>query len=83
MNPKCCTHKKGDDMPENFLIGALGSLMFGFIGMVLLFVSYFSFDFFLKKVDISEELNKGNISVAIVVASLLISIALIISSVVH
>ncbi len=70
-------------MPENFLIGALGSLMFGFIGMVLLFVSYFSFDFFLKKVDISEELNKGNISVAIVVASLLISIALIISSVVH
>jgi hypothetical protein len=25
MNPKCCTHKKGDDMPENFLIGALGS----------------------------------------------------------
>jgi len=70
-------------MPENFLIGALGSLMFGFIGMVLLFVSYFSFDFLLKRVDISEELNKGNISVAIVVASLLISIALIISSVVH
>ncbi|MEI7485872.1 MAG: DUF350 domain-containing protein [Chryseobacterium sp.] len=70
-------------MPENFLIGALGSLMFGFIGMVLLFASYFSFDFLLKKVDISEELNKGNISVAIVVASLLISIALIISSVVH
>jgi uncharacterized membrane protein YjfL (UPF0719 family) len=51
--------------------------------MVLLFASYFSFDFLLKKVDISEELNKGNISVAIVVASLLISIALIISSVVH
>lgn len=70
-------------MPENFLIGALGSLMFGFIGMVLLFASYFSFDFLLKKVDISEELNKGNISVAIVIASLLISIALIISSVVH
>lgn len=70
-------------MPENFLIGALGSLMFGFIGMVLLFASYFSFDFLLEKVDISEELNKGNISVAIVVASLLISIALIISSVVH
>ena len=76
-------HKKGDDMPENFLIGALGSLMFGFIGMVLLFASYLSFDFLLKKVDISEELNKGNISVAIVVASLLISIALIRSSVVH
>lgn len=70
-------------MPENFLIGALGSFMFGFIGMILLFASYFSFDFLLKKVNISEELNKGNISVAIVVASLLISIALIISSVVH
>lgn len=70
-------------MPENFYIGAMGSLMFGTIGIFLFMVSYFVFDILLKKVDFSEELNKGNISVAIVIAAMMISVAIVISSVVH
>lgn len=70
-------------IPENFFVGAVGALMFGAIGIILFVISYVAFDFILKKVDFSEELNKGNISVAIVIAAMMISIAIIISSVVH
>lgn len=70
-------------IPENFFIGGLGALMFGSIGIFLFVLGYVVFDFILKKVDFSEELNKGNISVAIVIAAMMISIAMVISSVVH
>ena len=70
-------------MPENFYIGGLGALMFGSIGIFLFVASYMIVDYMLKKVDFSEELNKGNISVAIVVAAMMLSIAIVISSVVH
>lgn len=70
-------------IPENFFIGGLGALMFGSIGIFLFALGYVVFDFILKKVDFSEELNKGNISVAIVIAAMMISIAMVISSVVH
>lgn len=70
-------------IPENFFVGAVGALMFGAIGIILFVISYVAFDFILKKVDFSEELNKGNISVAIVIAAMMLSIAIIISSVVH
>jgi len=70
-------------IPENFFVGAVGALMFGAIGIILFVISYVVFDFILKIVDFSEELNKGNISVAIVIAAMMLSIAIIISSVVH
>lgn len=54
----------------NFLYAALGVL--------LMFVSYKIFDKLSPKVDFEDELKKGNIAVAIFIAALFISIALII-----
>lgn len=54
----------------NFLYAALG--------VVLMFLSYKIFDKLSPKIDFEEELKKGNIAVAIFIAALFISIALII-----
>jgi putative membrane protein len=60
----------------------VGSLVFGLIGIVLLLVGYFVFDLVLRKVNVQDELNKGNIAVAIVTGAFLIAIAIIVSHVV-
>ena len=70
-------------LPENFWIGAFGSLVFGVIGIVLLILGYFLFDLITPKLDVPAELTKGNVSVGIVVAALLIAIAIVTANVVH
>ena len=62
---------------DPLLRAAGASLIFGIIGIALLIVGYFLFDFLARRIDIQEQLNKGNIAVAIVVAALLIAIAVI------
>ncbi len=47
-------------------------------GLVLMFLAYKGFDLLTPKVVFDEELKKGNVAVAIFVASIFISIALII-----
>jgi putative membrane protein len=65
------------------LIRAAGaSLIFGIIGIVLLIVGYFLFDWLCRRIDIQEQLNKGNMAVAVVVGALLLSIAIIAAHVV-
>ena len=54
----------------NFLYAALG--------LVLMFMSYRIVDWVTPNVDFPEELKKGNTAVAIVIAAIFISIALII-----
>lgn len=54
----------------NFLYAALG--------VVLMFIAYKIFDKLSPKIDFEDELKKGNIAVAIFIAALFISIALII-----
>ncbi len=54
----------------NFLYAALGVL--------LMFLAYKIFDKLSPRVDFEEELKKGNTAVAIFIAALFISIALII-----
>jgi len=68
-------------LPENFLIGAIGSTIFGIIGIILLILGYFAFDIVTPKLDVPAELTKGNVSVGIVVASLLLAIAYIVGNV--
>ena len=48
------------------------------LGVVLMWVSYRIFDALTPKVDFAEELKKGNVAVAIFIAALFVSIALII-----
>jgi len=56
---------------------ALASLVFGLIGIVLLLIGYFVFDLLVRRIDVQEQLQKGNIAVAIVMAALLLAIAYI------
>jgi len=53
------------------------NLLYAVFGVVLMFISIRVFDR-LTKLDLEEELQKGNIAVGIFVAALFLSIALII-----
>jgi len=55
------------------------NILYAVIGVVLMFLSYKIFDILSPKINFEEELKKGNIAVAIFIAALFISIALIIA----
>jgi hypothetical protein len=52
--------------------------LYAALGVVLMWVAYRLFDRLTPQVDFAEELKKGNIAVAIFIAALFISIALIV-----
>ena len=54
------------------------NVLYAVIGVVLMYVAYRAFDRLTPEVDFPAELQKGNIAVAIFIAALFISIALII-----
>ena len=55
------------------------NIIYAVIGVVLMWVSYRVFDRLSPEVDFPAELQKGNIAVAIVIAAIFVSIAMIIS----
>ncbi|MDD7794861.1 DUF350 domain-containing protein [Clostridium sp. 'White wine YQ'] len=57
------------------------SVLFGLVGIVIMLIGYIIFDKIIPA-DFNKELEKGNLAVAIVVAGLLISIAIIVSKVI-
>ena len=54
------------------------NVLYAIIGVVLMFVSYRMIDRLTPEVDFPAELQKGNVAVAIFIAAIFISIALII-----
>jgi|GEM_PF-1247671 len=56
---------------------ALASMLFGILGIVLLALGFKVFEWITPKLHIEEELAKGNMAVAVVVASALIGISLV------
>jgi uncharacterized membrane protein YjfL (UPF0719 family) len=54
------------------------NVIYAVIGVVLMYVSYRAFDRLTPEVDFPAELQRGNVAVAIFVAAIFISIALII-----
>ena len=54
------------------------NILYAVIGVVLMYVAYRAFDILTPQVDFPAELQKGNIAVAIFIAAIFISIALII-----
>jgi len=54
------------------------NFVYAVIGVMLMFVSYRIFDKLTPEVDFPDELRKGNVAVAIFIAALFVSIALII-----
>jgi len=57
------------------------SALFGLLGIIIMAVGYILFDKMIP-LDFNKELEKNNMSVAIVIAGLLIGIAIIVSRVV-
>lgn len=58
-------------------VGALGSVVFGVLGILILVLGYKFFDKMTPSVYIPEQLNAGNVAVAIVVAAFVIGVALV------
>ncbi|HEV7994033.1 MAG TPA: DUF350 domain-containing protein [Gemmatimonadaceae bacterium] len=54
------------------------NVIYAVIGVVLMYASYRAFDRLTPEVDFPAELQRGNIAVAIFIAAIFISIALII-----
>ena len=54
------------------------NFLYATLGVVLMYFAYRVFDWLTPQVNFPEELKKGNIAVAIFVAALFISIAIII-----
>lgn len=54
------------------------NFIYAVLGVVLMYASYRVIDHLMPQVDFSDELRKGNVAVAIFVAALFISIAIII-----
>jgi uncharacterized membrane protein YjfL (UPF0719 family) len=54
------------------------NFVYAFLGVVLMFVAYKIFDLLTPQIDYPEELKKNNISVAIFIAALFISIGIIV-----
>lgn len=54
------------------------NVLYAVIGVVLMYLAYRMFDILTPEVDFPAELQKGNIAVAIFVAAIFLSIALII-----
>ena len=54
------------------------NLIYAALGVVLMYVSYRVIDLLTPQVDFPAELKKGNVAVAIFIAALFLSIALIV-----
>ena len=54
------------------------NFMYAGLGVVLMYASYRIFDLLTPQVDFADELKRGNIAVAIFVAAIFLSIAIII-----
>jgi uncharacterized membrane protein YjfL (UPF0719 family) len=54
------------------------NFLYAGLGVLLMYLSYRAIDFLTPQVDFPEELKRGNVAVAILIAALFISIALII-----
>lgn len=70
-------------LPENFWIGAVGSVIFGIMGILLLLFGFKLFDWLLPKVDFQDLMKQNPVATAIVVGSFFLALAHIIASVVH
>jgi putative membrane protein len=54
------------------------NFLYATLGVVLMYLAYRAIDLLTPTVDFPEELRKGNIAVAIVIAAIFIAIAIII-----
>ena len=69
--------------PDTFWVGAVGSLVFGLIGVFLLMLGFKMFEWVTPYLEVEKEIAKGNYAVALVVSSIILAIAYMAAHVIH
>lgn len=70
-------------LPETFFVGLVGSFAFGLIGLVMLMLGFKMFEWITPKLEVEDQLQKGNVAVAVTVGSLFLALAYIVAHVIH
>lgn len=64
--------------PDSFEMSLLAAAAFGLLGIALLALGFKVFEWITPKLNVEEELTKGNTAVGVAVGALLIAISLIV-----
>ncbi len=63
---------------ESLGFSLMGATAFGVLGILLVVLGFKAFEWLTPKLKVEEELGKGNIAVAVVVASLILGVTVIV-----
>jgi putative membrane protein len=69
-------------LPEHFLVDLVATIAFGSVAILLVVFGYKIFDKMCPKLDFDDLLNKGNVAMAIVIASFIIGLCFVVGRVV-
>ncbi|AWM36464.1 hypothetical protein GobsT_57310 [Gemmata obscuriglobus] len=64
--------------PETFGLSLLAAAAFGLLGIALLALGFKVFEWITPKLNVEEELAKGNVAVGVVLAAVVLGISLIV-----
>jgi uncharacterized membrane protein YjfL (UPF0719 family) len=68
-------------LPPGFLVDILATFAFGFVAIILIVIGYMVFDKLTPKLDFSDQLNKGNLALAVVVGAFILGVCHVIARV--
>jgi putative membrane protein len=69
-------------LPDYLLTDLVSTVAFGVVAILLIVLGYVTFDKLTPKLDFSDLLNKGNVALAVVVASFILGLCYVIGRVV-
>lgn len=76
--------QESGSLPDTFWPGFVGSIVFGFLGLILAVLGFKVFDWITPRIDIQRELaEKQNVAVAIVCAAIILGVSYVVATVVH
>jgi putative membrane protein len=68
-------------LPDNFLGDMVATFAFGLLAILLVVLGFKVFDWLTPKCNFQEEINKGNLSVGMVISAVILGICFIIAHV--
>jgi putative membrane protein len=69
-------------LPDYLLTDLLSTVAFGIVAILLIVLGYITFDKLTPKLDFDDLLNKGNMALAVVVASFILGLCYVVGRVV-
>ena len=69
-------------LPESLFADLASTIAFGVVAILLLILGYIAFDKLTPKLDFDDQLNKGNLALAVVVGSFILGLCYVIGRVV-